>query len=51
MTNINPQLSEEDIDSARRLMKKDNNNVTVYGPNILRFKNKRKLHKLTQLNK
>ena len=31
MTNIDPQLSEEDIDSARRLMKKDKNNVTIYG--------------------
>ena len=39
MTNIDPQLSEENIDSARRLMKKDKNNVTIYGPILVRFKN------------
>ena len=32
MTNIDPQLSEDDIDSGKRLMKKDKNNVTIYGP-------------------
>ena len=39
LTNIDPQLSKEDIESARRLMKKDKNNVTIYGPILARFKN------------
>ena len=39
MTNIDPQLSEEDIDFARILMKKDKNNVTTYGPILVKFKN------------
>ena len=39
LTNIDPQLNKEDIESARRLMKKDKNNVTIYGPILARFKN------------
>ena len=39
LTNIDPQLSKEDIESARRLMKKDKNYVTIYGPILARFKN------------
>merc|ERR1712096_147870 len=39
LTNIDPQLNKEYIESARRLMKKDKNNVTIYGPILARFKN------------
>ena len=39
MTNIDPQLSEENTDSARRLMKKHKHNVTIYSPILFRFKN------------
>ena len=38
ITNVDSQLSEEDIDFAWRLMKKDKNNVTIYGPILVRFK-------------
>ena len=38
MANVDPQLSKEDIDSARRLMKTDKNNVTIYGPILVRIK-------------
>ena len=39
LTNVDPQLSEKDIDSARRLMKKDKNSVTTCGPILVRLKN------------
>ena len=32
MTKVDPQLSEEDIESARRLKKKDKNNDINYNP-------------------
>ena len=39
INNVDPELSQDDIDYARRLMKKDNNNVVTYGPILVRFKN------------
>ena len=35
-TNTDPQLSKKKIDYARRLMKKDKNNITIYGPILAR---------------
>ena len=39
MTNIDFKLREDDIEYARRMMKKDSNNATIYGPILVRFKN------------
>ena len=39
MTKVDSQLREGDIKYARRLIKKDSNNATIYGPILVRFKN------------
>lgn len=39
VTNIDSKIKEGDIEYARRLMKKDRNGATKYGPILVRFKN------------
>ena len=36
--NVDSEFVQDDIDYARRLIKKDNNNVVTYGPVLVRFK-------------